>query len=300
MRRFNGVLFDDIANEILERYRANPDRRTYITSRAPVNHLLKTFGGELIRSISCDDFFLRHVPRAQTEMPWRNLNNDRKLFIQVLFIAYRRGLIRLPPSGIKKPSPEESVGKEIPQHSIDLLLSNCKNPTLKFQIEIALLTGMRLREILRLRWDWISPESGIISLPAKITKTKRGRRVPCCGYLIQKFKDWKEAPISKFLANREHVFPSQRTPWKPTNNNATAWKNLLKTSSLAYRFHDLRHTNATRRVRAGTAEGTIVRVLGMSEKVLRNIYVHLSEGDLIKSAEDVSDIITVNKLRQAN
>lgn len=50
------------------------------------------------------------------------------------------------------------------------------------------------------------------------------------------------------------------------------------------RFHDLRHTAATRKLRSGASIHMVSLVLGMSVKILTSIYQHLTVEDLRATA----------------
>lgn len=277
--RLSGVRtrFEDIATEILEKYRLNPSRGTYSSTKHVIRRLIDTFRGERITRFTIDDW-VRHLNRVRESSPSLNLNNDAKLFKQVLYIAYRRGLIKAPPVGLEKPNAYNHKGREITVEEQEKLLS-AASPGLSFQIVLALETGMRLREMLSLRWQWIDFSKGIITLPPSATKTARGRSI---GLTSERLLD-----LERMRAQSESVFvfPAPNNPIKPQRDNKTAWKRLTKSVGVECRWHDLRHTAATRKLRAGIPSLSICRELGMSPQVLDRIYLHLSESDLKKSAE---------------
>lgn len=273
--------FEEIIDEVMDAHKSR-SKRTYIGCIGSAKALKKTFQNTDASKIVPDDFYSLHVKRLREENPKRNLNNDRKMFIRAMYISYRRGLIRTPPIRIPKPDLEKAGGRELSFIEIKALLNNCTNPELKLQIQLALKTGMRLREILFLRWEYIDLTKGVISLPAAQTKTRRARAFPIARDLILKLSD------RKFTKGSEIVFPSRIKAGVPAYDNKKAWKNLLKRTGIKARFHDLRHTSATIKARAGISRSLIARELGMSEKVLSQIYLHLNVEDLRESAEAVA------------
>ncbi|MCA9797241.1 MAG: tyrosine-type recombinase/integrase, partial [Candidatus Eremiobacteraeota bacterium] len=53
------------------------------------------------------------------------------------------------------------------------------------------------------------------------------------------------------------------------------------------RWHDLRHTCASRMIRAGVPEGTVGTVLGHTDPVMTRRYCHRSDDQLLKAVETI-------------
>lgn len=275
------IVFDDLCSEVLRRHQGSDKPRTYVVTRTSVRHLLKTFSGRPISEIRVDSFYDEHVPRARIECFTRNLNNDRKIFVQIMNVAYRRGLTPIPPLGIRKPSLDGDVGKELSDEELRRLFLACHDDLLFFQMEMALKTGMRLREMLSLKWEYIDLERAAIFLPKQITKTKRGRGFPICRILSNGLA------YKKNLSDSPFVFPSATNLNKFQYDNRYQWRKLKQTAGVTCRWHDFRHTCATRMLRAGVSILHVSQILGMSERVLRGIYNHLNVDDLRASATAV-------------
>lgn len=275
--------FDDLCNELLDKYKNGERKRTYKATLTPIKHLLKTFSCVKIAYITKDDFFLKHVTRVRSEGSLRNLNNERKIFIQVLFIAYRRGLIKTPPLGIAMPSIKKEVGKCLTGEEIIKIFTACDNRDLCMQLKLGLTTGMRLREVLFLKWSYIDFESRIITLPASITKTKRGRFFMVNKQTVERLKIFKQKQKPS-----EYLFPSPHDLTKPVFSNKVALKRLKRLSGVSFTFHDLRRSCATMKVKAGIPPAIIAKEIGMSVDVLNNIYTKLKPDDFRQSAEVIS------------
>lgn len=281
------VSFEEICNEILNRYKNNKQTGSYDSSLGPSRRLNKTFKDTPIARITKHDFYNKHVPRIRSENPERNLNNDLKLFKQVMNTALDKGLTKQAVGKMKMPDPQNEVGKEIiPEHLA--MLTSTKNETLKLQIELGVVTGMRKREILRLKYSYIDFTSGTITLPAQFTKTRRGRSFAICSYLLLKINK-----LRVLNEKSDFLFPCRLDPKKPVNDNSTAWGNLLTELGLKYRFHDLRHSAATIKIRAGISETVIMKEMGMSRRVLSQIYAKVRFEDHKKSAEASSSALRV-------
>jgi integrase len=228
-----------------------------------------------------DDFYAVFVPEIKKVKPKLNLNSRLSFFREILYSSYRRGFIPLPPSGIRKPSQSKDIGRELSDDEICRLLKYAHTPELKLAIEMALLTGMRKMEILRLRWDYIDLEYGIVSLPKTFTKSRKARVFPIALVLKEKLTNRKKVIESPY------VFPMRSNPNKPMADMNSPWNRVRKAARVQCRFHDLRHTAATRKLRAGNSQAVVGKEIGMSQSVLTEIYNHVSTEDMRQSAESV-------------
>lgn len=270
--------FKDIANEILSKYKANPSRRTYKVTLAPMRRLIETFENSALITLVPSDWE-KHLNRMKTLRPNLNLNVDRKLFIQVMRRAYQRGLVKLPPVNIPKPHPYRHVGREITKDEETRLLKYA-DKRIKFQIFLAIQTGMRLQELLQLKWSQVDLENQIISLGNE-TKTSKPRRFAISDIIVTE--------LQKRISNSPYVFPAPTNPEKPMRDNKFLWQHALKKAHVSCRWHDLRHTCASRKVRAGIPVEIISKELGMSVQTLQRIYCHINDDDLRRSANAVAE-----------
>lgn len=107
------------------------------------------------------------------------------------------------------------------------------NPHLKAIILLALDSGMRRGEILKLRWQDIDTEAGLINIQATHTKTARSRIAP----LTERAK-------AELVRVRE--FTRGERPF-PFEDFKRSWKTAKRIAGIDdLRFHDLRRTALTR------------------------------------------------------
>jgi integrase len=148
---------------------------------------------------------------------------------------------------------------------------------------------MRQGEILGLRWDWIDFEKNFISIPQSNTKSKKERKIPINTVLRLLLNERKFATESK-----EFVFPSPKVNPKPSRQEKEkhlAWvKRSFKTACKKagienLRFHDLRHTAATRLVEAGIPLHAVAKLLGHSTVRVTERYSHPEES--VQKAVDI-------------
>jgi integrase len=87
-------------------------------------------------------------------------------------------------------------------------------------------TAMRPAEVFLMRWEWVNVFAKTITIPAGITKTKKGRVIPISERLWEALKDRPRVS--------ELVFPNVDTG-KPFNGVAKAFKAACRRSGLAGR-----------------------------------------------------------------
>jgi integrase len=196
-------------------------------------------------------------------------------------LALRKGLVK---SIIPLPVPDipSDVGREVTDEEIKRLYAVSRDE-LRFQIEIAVKMGLRLREMLSLRWDRIEWASRLVRLRPEDTKTRRGRIIPMNSDLFPQFE-------SRFrIAKTPFVFPRVTDPTRPMHDNKKQWQAAKRRAGVKARWHDLRHSAATVAIRRGVPLATVSRLLGMSEGMLLKIYHHVNVDDLRRGADAMRD-----------
>jgi len=134
-------------------------------------------------------------------------------------------------------------------------------------IVLAINTGMRHKEIRTLRWRNVDLASRVLIVGESKTDAGRGRPIP----LIQPAWAALEMWACRFPRRKagQFVFPAcengQMDPERPIENWRTAWRHACKEAKLGrLRFHDLRHTAATKLLEQGTPFAIVAQILGWS------------------------------------
>lgn len=151
-------------------------------------------------------------------------------------------------------------------------------PYLKPIIICALQTGMRKSEILNLRWDNIDFGFGFIELLE--TKSGKSRKIPISKTLT---KVLQEIPRTS-----EYVFVNEATglPYRDIHKSFATL--LDKAKIKKFRFHDLRHTVATRLVEKGVPLPVVQEILGHAKISTTMRYTHVVASQKLE-AIDVLD-----------
>jgi integrase len=144
-----------------------------------------------------------------------------------------------------------------------------KRAHLRLIVLVALHTGMRLGEILKLRRRELDFHRGEILVTR--TKTDEDRRVPMNDSLYQELVSHCAELAS------EYVFANPETE-RPLVCIKRAFEKALEDASIEdFRFHDLRHTAATRMGEAGIDPFTIAAILGHKSIAMTASYTHATQ-----------------------
>lgn len=142
-------------------------------------------------------------------------------------------------------------------------------------------TGMRSGEIQKLTWEKVDFKTGFIRLAAEDTKTNEKRAIPLSPLLQETLEEIrKEQREGKVAPIGGSVFTWQGQPlgrqgWK--RSFATACR---KAGLEGFRFHDLRHTFITRKVREGWDYKRMMAITGHKTFAVFQRYNNPSEDDI--------------------
>lgn len=135
---------------------------------------------------------------------------------------------------------------------------------------VALQTGMRRGEIFNLKWKQVDLNKRHIIV--KQTKSGKSRMIPINNHLYQEL-----LRVESTNGKCEHVFPNSLTG-KPFTDVKKSFKGACKKAGIkGLRFHDLRHTFATRLIEAGADLITVRDLLGHFSVRVTQRYTHPSQ-----------------------
>ena len=128
---------------------------------------------------------------------------------------------------------------------------------------IALNTGLRRGEITQLTWLDIDLVKKILTVRAGYAKSGKARHIPLNSEALAVLKQWKKQQPDGVLFNLTSV--------------AKSWAQLTEKAAIAdFRFHDLRHTFASKLVMAGIDLNTVRELLGHGDIKMTLRYAHLA------------------------
>jgi integrase len=144
---------------------------------------------------------------------------------------------------------------------------------LKPMVLVSLHTGLRRGEIFKICWNDIDWRQATPSLRVRgnITKNGKTRNIPLNRTASTTLRQW----MSQQKDTTGLVFPS--IDGKPFNTIKNSWGTVIEEAKITdFRWHDLRHTFASRLVMRGQQLNTVRDLLGHKSLEMTLRYAHLS------------------------
>ena len=144
---------------------------------------------------------------------------------------------------------------------------------------------MRKGELLSLKWVNVDLESNVITVEPTNTKGKKLKRIPINSKLRKVLLEQKLK-----TGFGQHVFLSpEGKPYLSAFSLKTCFENACRRAGIqGLRFHDLRHTAATRMIESGASIVAVSKILGHSNLTMTMRYAH-PEDSLRDAAEGIAN-----------
>ncbi len=202
----------------------------------------------------------------------------------------RRGLLGDDPTaGIRLRMPERLLPRYLGADDLAAVLQIARDEGIWPEVCLALSTGLRLSEMIRLRWEDIDWKRRCLLV--RKSKSRRPRLVPLCRSAVVALR-FQRRRAGTFL----HVFPARQTwrnHWhfvdKPRASNW--WRRAIKPiqdavpifrslpgSATGRGWHLFRHTFASRAAQAGVSLYKLAQWLGHADVRTTQRYAHLQVG----------------------
>jgi len=277
---------------------APPARRqsTHDRDQLLYKNVKATFGPMLLGAITTaeiEKYFAKRkmgLTCRKTPPSKAQLNRERQFLSSVLGLAVRWDLVdRNPVQNVKKlreDNAKERVLSPVEEGEILKEAPAFLHPI----IAVAVNTGMRLGEIVGLRWADVDRKDGEAVLGGFIhlgteSKGHRARHVPINAALKAALD--AQTPVANDEGFVPHVFVNQRLrkAYKATSVSLafTAAARRAKVDGVS--FHVTRHTAVSRMVAAGIPDRIIMKVVGHTTAAMVSRYSHLAP-DNLKGATD--------------
>lgn len=308
----NNPAFTKAMDEYLEGVAAKNQPRTYRRYKEIAKYLKEHFGNRKISQIESNEVLMRKYiagrkaqirerqkaqGRTEAELSFTTINRELALLRSMFNVLIRAGKARKNPVSLVSFFDEVIKERVLSEDEEDRIFaaieeSDRRYHHLKDIVLIALNTGMRQGEIMAMERDWINLKESLIIVPRHAQKRKRkDKRVPINSEIM---------PIIKRLLRTnkgtKYLFVNPKTKTRYTSIT-NAWNGIVKKAGLdgtpgvdRLRFHDLRHTAATKLARKGRDIKFIAQYLGHSDVKTSARYIHYSDEDLKAGAEDLARV----------
>jgi integrase len=266
-------------------------------------HLIPAFGDSPLRLISREAAQRFLATKLQSGLSWKTVKHVRTIFGTILTAAEGWNLIQTNPvRKTRMPRRPRCERPTIALESVSQLLQTLAEPS-RSLAWLLVLTGLRVGELLALRWQDVDLEAGFLRVRQTVYEghfdepksRSSARTVPLSSKVIEILSRRKPA-----------VLDPTRLIFATASNTPLSRRNLLNrqlrpTSMglglVGINWHWLRHANATLHDSVGTPLGTVQALLGHSSpEITRATYIHSVPADAKNAVEKVQSLLLGPKL----
>ena len=201
----------------------------------------------------------------------------------------------------------------------DIFIQSIQNHKLNVLFLVALGTGLRLGELLGLKWNDIEFDTGILTVNRTLSKIKNrdtgkyevieqtpktknsNRSIPIPQNILYKLKEYKKEQnkqrllVGEAYINNNYIFTDDIgnviDDKRPGRNLKTI---LTKLDIEPIKFHALRHTYATRLFEANIPPKTVQALMGHSDiSITMDVYTHVMEDTKLEAIEKLNNIFAI-------
>lgn len=272
-RKKTNITFDKLKELYLEWSKVNKRPLSYVRDQCSLKHLTPHFKGKRLSNISPFMVEQYKTKRKKSGAQAGTINRELSCLKAMFNKAIKWGrAFDNPVSQVKmfKENNEKMMvlSSKHEAKMLEEIRRLKKSEHLEEIVVTALNTGLRKRELLDLTWGQVNFSDRYLL----ITKTKNGeiRKIPMNKVLTETLHKLKNNG-----PNVDYVFPNKNG--KPYTDVKTSFKRICKEIGIPeFRFHDLRHTFATRLVMAGVDLATVKELLGHKDIKMTMRYAHPS------------------------
>lgn len=276
-RKRKEVLFEVLADYYMKWAKLN--KLSWKRDQIFVNHFIPFFKGMMLRQIT--PMLIEDYKRKRKEkVSGSTVNKELSCLKHMFNMAIDESIVVENPVKKVRFFRENSQKERILTDTEEEELLRHVNGYLKDIIIIALNTGMRRGEILNLKWGNMDLERKFIFVER--TKSGKVRNIPMNSLL-------ENTLVGLWLrkADEEYVFWNTKSG-KPIQDVKKSFKSACREAGIEnLRFHDLRHTFATRLVESGVDIVTVAELLGHSSLRMTMRYSHPSPDHKRKAVENL-------------
>src|SRR5437667_4083089 len=279
-RQLGRIPFNQFAEMYLER--VVPLMKSIRTERDRVKRWMRQFATRPLGQITRAEIEAWRRERMSKCRP-ATINRDLSRLRHMLNLAVEWELLEESPmQGIKFLPENNARTRYLSLEECQRLIASCIAPHIRAIVTVALHTGMRLGEILNLRWQDLDFSSGFILV--RDSKNGQARQVGIDSMISTLLRSWPR------LSDQDIVFTSVMTGGRIVDIRAGFLNACKRAGITGLHFHDLRHTFASQFVMAGGDLYILKEILGPKSITMTQRYAHLSPTYKIKAIDRMNTL----------
>jgi len=267
----------EFSSEFLETYAASNNRPSELRSKRSIYkiHLLPLLGGRRLDEISPRHIEGYKSTKVKAGRSAKSINNDLTVLRKTLSVARDWGLIEQVPAfhWMKPPAPEfDFLSAEEGAR-----LVHAAEPGWSTMMLTALRTGLRVGELLALRWDDVDLVVGRLVVRRSSwrghlgpPKNGRNREVPLSPDALEALK------AQRHLRGELVFCAADGTPWRENQLRRPLYRACKRAGLRRIGWHVLRHSFASQLVARGVVLKAVQELMGHSTIQMTLRYSHLS------------------------
>lgn len=284
------ISFSEFTEEYLDHVNAVRSKSSQKKVPSMVRNLAKFFGAMHLSKVTGGDV-QRWIDRRSQERK-KNEQQIKPATVVSEFVtlsavfreARKRGyIVHDPCRGLSLPRVNNKIIRCLSDLEEERLIPACGEP-LRPIVETGLYSGLRKEELLDLRWGDLDFDQALLTV--QHGKGEKKRYIPMIPELVEILKaiprKVTEGEASPYVFNN----PDTGTRWVDIRK---PWFAALKVAAIRnFRFHDLRHSFASRMVQRGVPLKAVQELLGHADIKTTMRYAHLAPSDLTKAVSVLS------------
>lgn len=263
--------------ELLEKYfvehsALNKKPRAHQRDRSLKAHLVKAFGHLTLVDVTPAAIAAYKTARRQAGVSGATVNRELGMARHAFNLAIRewQWASRNPFAMVTREKEPKGRDRWLRDEEERRLLAACP-AWLRELIEFAVETGLRLGEILNAQWQNVDLHQETLTVEAATTKNGLPRTIPLSARALSVLRRQQGRQGIASLV----VFGNRKGGLKTLGTVNRAFRRALTRAGIENcRFHDLRHTFATRLCQDGVDPYTVQRLLGHQDPKMTQRYAH--------------------------
>jgi integrase len=290
------IAFATFADEFLKLHSVH--KRSVRGDGYIIARLKEYFKGETLQTIGPEKI-ARYVAKRKTEVSPATVNRDLSCIKTVFAKAVEWGKISENPARtIKKLRGEKSRERILTADEADRLIKSASK-SIRPVLITALNTAMRRNEILSLKWGAVNFQKRVILIEE--SKSGKSRNIPMNNAVHDALHDLPR--VSEFIFYNSETKTHIRDIKNSFHAACRGAKKVLDDEKdpgiVGLRFHDLRHTAASKMIEAGVDLVTVSKILGHSSIQMTMRYCHPTPENMRKAVDLLEGMLDPSRQKVA-